>query len=67
MCFLNGMQRVLFTHDLALATIAQEVSLDRIVRIEQVYWVCFLNGMQRVLLFTHDLALATIAQEVSLS
>ena len=33
----------------------------------KVYWVCFLNGMQRVLLFTHDLALATIAQEVSLS
>ena len=30
----------------------------------KVYWVSFLNGMQRVLLFTHDLALATIAQEV---
>ncbi|XP_060560724.1 intermembrane lipid transfer protein Vps13-like isoform X2 [Ruditapes philippinarum] len=29
----------------------------------KVYWVSFLNGMQRVLLFTHDLALATIAQE----
>ncbi|WAR29642.1 VP13A-like protein [Mya arenaria] len=29
----------------------------------KVYWVSFLSGMQRVLLFTHDLALATIAQE----
>ncbi|XP_052084958.1 intermembrane lipid transfer protein VPS13A-like isoform X11 [Mytilus californianus] len=29
----------------------------------KIYWVSFLNGMQRVLLFTEDLALATIAQE----
>jgi hypothetical protein len=30
----------------------------------KIYWVSFLDGMQRVLLFTQDLALATIAQEV---
>ena len=30
----------------------------------KVYWVSFLDGMQRVLLFTLDLALATMAQEV---
>ena len=29
----------------------------------KIYWVSFLNGMQRVMLFTEDLALATIAQE----
>ncbi|KAH3865967.1 hypothetical protein DPMN_029015, partial [Dreissena polymorpha] len=29
----------------------------------KVYWVSFLSGMQRVLLFTHDLALASVAQE----
>ncbi|GFT91712.1 vacuolar protein sorting-associated protein 13 [Nephila pilipes] len=29
----------------------------------KVYWVSFLDGMQRVLLFTDDLALATAAQE----
>ncbi len=29
-----------------------------------VYWVSFLDGMQRVLLFTEDLALATYAQQV---
>ncbi|CAH1789713.1 unnamed protein product [Owenia fusiformis] len=29
----------------------------------KVYWVSFLDGMQRVLLFTEDLALATMAQE----
>ena len=33
----------------------------------KVYWVSFLNGMQRILLFTHDLALATILQEVNTS
>ncbi|CAG2221758.1 VPS13A_C [Mytilus edulis] len=32
----------------------------------KIYWVSFLNGMQRVLLFTEDLALATIAQEVNM-
>ncbi|PRD17709.1 UNVERIFIED_CONTAM: Vacuolar protein sorting-associated protein 13C [Trichonephila clavipes] len=30
----------------------------------KVYWVSFLDGMQRVLMFTDDLALATAAQEV---
>ena len=30
-----------------------------------VYWVSFLDGMQRVLLFTEDVALATVAQQVS--
>ncbi|XP_048251088.1 vacuolar protein sorting-associated protein 13A-like isoform X4 [Haliotis rufescens] len=29
----------------------------------KVYWVSFLDGMQRVLLFTQDLALATVAQQ----
>ncbi|GAB1605843.1 Hypothetical predicted protein [Argonauta hians] len=29
----------------------------------KVYWVSFLDGMQRVLLFSQDLALATIAQQ----
>jgi hypothetical protein len=29
------------------------------------YWVSFLDGMQRVLLFTEDFALATVAQQVS--
>ena len=30
----------------------------------KVYWVSFLDGMQRVLLFTEDLVIATIAQQV---
>ena len=30
------------------------------------YWVSFLDGMQRVLLFTEDIALATVAQQVRL-
>ncbi len=30
----------------------------------KVYWVSFLDGMQRVLMLTQDLALATIAQQV---
>ncbi|XP_067654011.1 intermembrane lipid transfer protein VPS13A-like isoform X3 [Haliotis asinina] len=29
----------------------------------KIYWVSFLDGMQRVLLFTQDLALATVAQQ----
>jgi vacuolar protein sorting-associated protein 13A/C len=31
----------------------------------KVYWVSFLDGLQRVLLFTEDLAVAVNAQEVS--
>ena len=30
----------------------------------KVYWVSFLDGMQRVLMFTDDLILATFAQQV---
>ena len=30
----------------------------------KVYWVSFLDGMQRVLLFSQDLALVTVAQQV---
>ena len=30
----------------------------------QLYWVSFLDGMQRVLLFTEDIAIMTMAQQV---
>jgi len=30
----------------------------------KLYWVSFLDGLQRVLLFTDDVALATVAQQV---
>jgi len=32
----------------------------------KLYWVSFLHGMQRVLLFTEDIAIATVAQQVSI-
>jgi len=32
----------------------------------KLYWVSFLHGMQRVLLFTEDIAIATVAQQVSM-
>jgi len=30
----------------------------------KLYWVSFLDGMQRILLFTDDIAVATVAQQV---
>jgi len=31
----------------------------------KLYWVSFLDGMQRILLFTDDIAVATVAQQVN--
>lgn len=31
----------------------------------KLYWVSFLDGMQRVILFTEDIAIMTMAQQVS--
>ena len=33
----------------------------------KLYWVSFLDGMQRVLLFTEDVVVATLAQQVIIS